>query len=348
MKNSFLTVALLIVSTVFGLSHEAKGWGDIGHSVVGDVADRLLNVSTRVKVRKLLRGQTLAEAATWPDLMRSDPSFGNTDIGNWHFYTLDNPASPPPMEGVNAVWAIEKMLKIISGEEGSYEVPKKKPEGPGPVVIDKAKAIAFLTHFVGDLHQPHHVGNSRDRGANLCIVKWFGEVRRREGFWNLHSVWDEGIVEAMEMGRGDLTLDVLRRLDATPRESILAKKTAMEWAKESAEIRASLYPQVDPKNPKGELEHVYCANPTYKDLPGKYAGQGEAANVIDYAAYEEFERKIFSDPTVPRLGYDYRYQHVLTAKMQLLKAGVRLAYLLDRAVTPARDVNASKSSPKKQ
>jgi len=46
-----------------------------------------------------------------------------------------------------------------------------------------------LVHLVGDLHQPLHVGNGKDRGGNNIKVKWFGEDT------NLHEVWDEKLIE---------------------------------------------------------------------------------------------------------------------------------------------------------
>ena len=49
-------------------------------------------------------------------------------------------------------------------------------------------ALKFLVHFIGDMHQPLHVGRGEDRGGNSIRVRWFGESR------NLHSVWDSAII----------------------------------------------------------------------------------------------------------------------------------------------------------
>lgn len=54
--------------------------------------------------------------------------------------------------------------------------------------IRRGEALAFLGHFVGDLHQPLHVF-ARDRGGNDFAVTWFGEST------NLHRVWDHLILE---------------------------------------------------------------------------------------------------------------------------------------------------------
>jgi S1/P1 Nuclease len=40
----------------------------------------------------------------------------------------------------------------------------------------------FLSHFVGDVHQPLHVGFEADEGGNTIVVHWY---RRKT---NLHHV----------------------------------------------------------------------------------------------------------------------------------------------------------------
>jgi hypothetical protein len=50
-------------------------------------------------------------------------------------------------------------------------------------------ALRFLIHFVGDLHQPLHVGREEDQGGNRIKVNWF------EKETNLHSVWDNSLVD---------------------------------------------------------------------------------------------------------------------------------------------------------
>src|SRR5260370_19352158 len=56
----------------------------------------------------------------------------------------------------------------------------------------------FLVHFVGDVHQPLHVGRRDDRGGNDIQVTWFGEST------NLHAVWDEKIIERSEEHTSEL------------------------------------------------------------------------------------------------------------------------------------------------
>ncbi|XP_075106407.1 endonuclease 4 isoform X2 [Nicotiana tabacum] len=64
------------------------------------------------------------------------------------------------------------------------------------------EALMFLSHFVGDVHQPLHVGFTGDVGGNTIIVRWY---RRKT---NLHHVWDTMIIESAlkTYYKSDLTL----------------------------------------------------------------------------------------------------------------------------------------------
>src|SRR3546814_7060497 len=53
--------------------------------------------------------------------------------------------------------------------------------------IDRLKALVFLIHFVGDLHQPLHAGEKGDAGGNKVNAAYGIYAPPR---LNLHSVWD--------------------------------------------------------------------------------------------------------------------------------------------------------------
>ena len=53
-------------------------------------------------------------------------------------------------------------------------------------------ALAFLVHFVGDLHQPLHAGDKSDKGGNDTHVDYGVYSTPR---LNLHSIWDGLLAE---------------------------------------------------------------------------------------------------------------------------------------------------------
>jgi hypothetical protein len=59
-------------------------------------------------------------------------------------------------------------------------------EGHPGVVL--AQAAKFLIHYIGDIHQPLHVGYKQDKGGNLVEVEY-----HRERI-SLHRLWDYGMI----------------------------------------------------------------------------------------------------------------------------------------------------------
>ena len=68
MRHLLLSLALL------ALPAQALAWGQTGHRVTGAIAQAHLSGLARARVEQILGNETLAEASTWPDEMRSDPA----------------------------------------------------------------------------------------------------------------------------------------------------------------------------------------------------------------------------------------------------------------------------------
>lgn len=65
------------------------------------------------------------------------------------------------------------------------------------------EALLFLSHFIGDIHQPLHVGFTSDKGGNTIDVKWYTTKTV------LHHVWDNSIIETAEEKFYDSNVDKL-------------------------------------------------------------------------------------------------------------------------------------------
>jgi len=91
----------------------------------------------------------------------------------------------------SAVGEVQPQLKQLRGD------PHPCPRDVGTV-----ESLKFLVHMVGDVHQPLHVSRASDKGGNTIHVHFPEEFRGfRDGrtgvehkAWNLHSVWDTGII----------------------------------------------------------------------------------------------------------------------------------------------------------
>jgi S1/P1 Nuclease len=163
----------------------ALAWGPVGHRVVGLVAEHHLSEAAVRGVAAILGSESLARAATWPDEIRSDPAWDRAKP--WHFVDL-NPgeryATAPRSPGGDVVEAIRRFSKVL--------------QDPKVEAARKVEALRFLVHFVGDVHQPLHVGRRDDEGGNSVQVTWFGEST------NLHAVWDEKIIESEKLSFTEL------------------------------------------------------------------------------------------------------------------------------------------------
>jgi len=87
-KRQFLFLCTLFVTAVVLIS-----WGVTGHRTIGRIAANHLNPQANAAVRELLGNETLAEASTWADEVRSQPEYKHT--GPWHYINLPLGLSEP-------------------------------------------------------------------------------------------------------------------------------------------------------------------------------------------------------------------------------------------------------------
>lgn len=184
----------------------AFAWNDFGHMVVADIAERTLKpeVRQRANVLLLLGGTTKTRefltCACWADDSKNQQT-GLWHYINYHFRADGKPSSLKPLEE-NVVWAIRKFSAVLKN--------KQAPDA------ERADALRYLVHFVGDIHQPlHSVARATetlpegDRGGNdfkiVSPPNWKPAPR------NLHFLWD--------MGCG-LFGNIERPLDAKGRDEI--------------------------------------------------------------------------------------------------------------------------------
>jgi len=211
-KRALATAVLALGSAV-----TAYPWAAEGHRAVGLVATRNLNDTARKAVVKILGNDDLSAIAVWMDDVRSaafhsgplgsDPEALRFNAlfpknGEWHYVDLPLGVKAYTLDGEyerndDVVHMIEQAVAVL--------------EGTGDTRISPREALCMIVHFVGDLHQPMHVGNGvfatapngtarlvedpvaarwlpNDKGGN---ADFFGPGKYDE----LHGYWDFEIVE---------------------------------------------------------------------------------------------------------------------------------------------------------
>lgn len=173
-----------------------SAWGYQGHKVVGSIADKLLGDHATQQVKQIL-GFDLRTAAPWPDCVRSvarhddgsfhyevDPNHLEFEVPCVPFNSAEERARILDYAGRNWLTCTPKPChtsfhfediavqrdSFDRGFQGTNEhdlvaaigaaiaVLTDKPAPPPFSIKDKKEALFLLSHFLGDLHQPLHVG----------------------------------------------------------------------------------------------------------------------------------------------------------------------------------------------
>lgn len=309
----FFTGALF---SAFSLYEVAYGWGDLGHETVGEIAGRHLSQKAQWLIADILGAENLADAATWPDRVRSDPRFsGWQKFDQYHFFDIPNGRSFSDFPVKDRP---EKSAHVILSQAPQFVLDRSRSREARVILL------RYLAHVVGDIHQPFHIGNGVDRGANLCQVKWIDPGNKNVESMNLHSVMDEAIFsyfklefrskneKSSEGGKRffgykqmtELVLDSphVKQLDM----KAVSKIDFPKWYSESIELRETLYPGPVVKNPS---ERRYCR--------------------VENRETKKVEDGQFDPAAIPVLDETWAKEVLPKIKLQLAKAGFRLAAIIN-------------------
>lgn len=209
-------LVLLIVCIFAATQPAAWCWGPEGHRVVAQIAWDHLTPAAKAQVSDLLAGEaepSLPGVANWADEVRSDAResapwhFVNFEPGNCHY----TPALCP--DGKCVVDAIQRFSGTLADKSASQD--------------SRVAALKYVTHFVGDVHQPLHAGWRDDKGGNTFQVRFDGRGS------NLHHIWDSGLIDDIDRDWQRLAARLSRR-EALP--GALSRAAPEAWAEESCAV----------------------------------------------------------------------------------------------------------------
>lgn len=166
----------------------AAAWSASGHVTICEIAWQRLTPAAkrmvlRIRAEARIEG-TFAGSCAWPDEARS-----STHRSTYEYHYVNAPSDAPGLDLARDCPAYDCVLVAIR-RYASYVAAEAASERER---TRRSEALAFLGHFVGDLHQPLHV-YAPDRGGNDLDVTWFGERT------NLHRVWDHHALERAGIG----------------------------------------------------------------------------------------------------------------------------------------------------
>ena len=199
------------------------GWGQEGHRIIATVAESRLEKQASEGIRELLGESGLLSVANWADEIRKD----RPETAPWHFVNIPRnredyvPARDcvTPDPGDCVVAAIERFQLVLADPSRSKQ--------------DRAEALKFLIHLVGDIHQPLHCLMDHEGGNSLEVLIDGERINpANEKAWNLHAVWDTVVIKRAGVSEADYTRTLIDWLDRQPVEDI-PQGSAREWALES-------------------------------------------------------------------------------------------------------------------
>ena len=232
----YRAITVLAILVALASPVELTAWGVQGHRLVGLIAADRLTPAAQKSVAWLLDGQTLADVSSWADTLTSDQQ----QTSYWHYLNIPPDASGydrdrdcPRQPGVSAGSRSDRWRDCVVDRIAYWE------QRLGDATLDRADratALKYIVHFIGDLHQPFHalgVG----RGGNDVKVRVFGEANcggdaGKPTPCNLHSVWDSRLIGRRALADGAYVAEL---------KSVIAKKalgslpvgTPAQWAEQS-------------------------------------------------------------------------------------------------------------------
>ncbi len=224
---SGLIVALLMTPT-------AKAYGGAGHELFCQMAYELSQPATQRKLDEMADAhpdyENFADICNWADHIKSDD--------RWNYAS--------PHHYVNFARTADKVTELDCPSQGCILSAIMHHYNVLEHNRDSWTSLAFLAHFIGDLHQPLHVSYADDLGGNRAQLEFYGEPS------NLHWVWDSGMLSKRDVepvaGKVVALLDGVSPLTHSLQ---LDREMVLAWANESAAITRGVYtdfsqsPQVD-------------------------------------------------------------------------------------------------------
>jgi hypothetical protein len=169
---------------------------------------------------------------------------------------------------------------------------------------ERATALRYVIHFIGDLHQPLHTTSNDDNGGNCTTVTLFGAPKPTQ----LHGVWDYGLIAWYLKEHNETRSQLAAQLDERFHDQgngwLHDRPDFGEWIRDGHHIaEKETYGELRPKLPVAPAENA----------PGCDAEKGKSAALkIDIGA--RYAAKVM--PVIER---------------QLAKAGYHLADVLNSA-----------------
>lgn len=211
---------VLLLFFLFSFSTFSDFWGPTGHRATAEIAEKRLCKKAKKNIDKILSGKSLAFVSTFGDEIKSDRAFRR--FSSWHYVNIADGkkyGDDEPSKYGDLVQGIDSCIMVL--------------KNPNSSIKDQEFYLKMLVHFIGDLHQPLHVGHREDKGGNDIQVRWFDRGT------NLHRVWDSDMLNHYDMSYLELANneDQLTKSE----EEAIKSGSILDWVHESQGLATEVY-----------------------------------------------------------------------------------------------------------
>lgn len=217
----FWVIALLFVAS------GSQAFNFQNHSIICQMAYEQLSAPAQQKVDVLIAKspfKSFAEACPWPDKIRSQAIYKHTKT--WHYINVPRDTQQVKMEHCDAKGCVVSAIAL------KQQKLKKN-------TANDWQSLLFLSHFVGDLHQPLHVSFADDWGGNGTTIT-VGKNKT-----NMHSYWDGALLKRQPWRQ--YSAQLLASI-TDEQKQLWRQGDLTDWATESLRITHDAYRLLPPSN----------------------------------------------------------------------------------------------------
>ncbi len=178
--------------------------------------------------------------ANWADCYR----YQDASTSGWHFNDIPLGQTPTgALDAASQPWCPTAKSCISLALADNL----RKLATPNQAPADAARALAYVVHFMGDLHQPLHEEDNGDIGGNEVLITTKGAGVSAT---KLHALWDTPLVQAalgksLDKATSTLAADVANA-DAPSNVDTVDEVIASSdrWAEDTHALASPAYSQL--------------------------------------------------------------------------------------------------------
>jgi hypothetical protein len=234
----------------------AWSWGPLGHQAICDAAWRSSSAATKkiiASAAKRMGYNTFASGCVWADHIRGKKKYDA--LKRLHYMNVpktQNLLDKDPCGDLH----LKKPSCILSAitfySKRWFDTQLSRRE--------RDEALLFMAHFIGDIHQPLHVGFADDRGGTRKKIIFDGRILSLHRFWDTEVLSCDSKQSWRQLGQQLYKThrhyyagtQVVTASQKTPDSSPLSLEPRV-WAQESYDLTREIYQSLNTQ-PSGD----YC------------------------------------------------------------------------------------------